>query len=220
MTRSIEDLLREQYFQLVPEMTRIADHLKTQIQFRLLQVASDLRPHENLVVKSRVKECNSAIDALRRRNPGGVFDRDHPELYSLLTLPDLVGIRVLAFPSTRANEANHVLRSEFIDWKSDPVLDKETGQTLAFKYYGQFRGRNGAVQCEYQIVSMLIGLFWEVEHAAIYKPAPSLKGMTDSPVLRELTSEVYRALKTFEDEFERQLHKSESVFPLPEDQTT
>jgi len=49
---------------------------------------------------------------------------------------------------------------------------------------------------------MLTALFWEVEHAAIYKPSPSLKGIARSPQMRLRTTEVLDALRTFEDEFE------------------
>jgi hypothetical protein len=66
---------------------------------------------------------------------------------------------------------------------------------------------------EYQIVSTLIGLFWDVEHAAIYKQSPNLKGL--GPVMQEQTSAVNKALKAFEDEFERRLQISESSSSVP-----
>jgi len=227
--RTIEDQLREQYVTLLPELTRVAEHLKTQIEYFLLPIARHLKPHESLLVKARVKDCNSAIDKLRRGNPGGVFDRNHPEIYNLLSLRDLVGVRVMAFPSGRAMEVDRLLRLEFGDWIADPIRDG-TGKQLAFKYNGQYtqspmhwirslaadlafkyRRYTESVEdipCEYQIVSTLIGLFWDIEHAAIYKQAPNLKGL--EPVMREQTYAVYLALKAFEDEFERQIQISES----------
>jgi hypothetical protein len=87
--RTIEDQLREQYFALLPELARVAEHLTTQVQYSILPIARHLVPHESLAVKTRVKDCNSSIDKLRRSNPGGVFDRDHPEIYTLLSLRDL-----------------------------------------------------------------------------------------------------------------------------------
>jgi ppGpp synthetase/RelA/SpoT-type nucleotidyltranferase len=208
--RTIEDKLREEYFELLPEMTRVADLLKTQIQYSILPITRELKNHETLVVKSRVKECNSAIDALRRRSGdnGAVFDPDQPEIYTLLTLRDLVGVRVLAFPASRALQVDSVLRSKFDDWTPDHVIDKETGQRLALKYYAPYVESKILLQCEYQIVSTLIGLFWEVEHAAIYKPTPRFKGL--APVMQEQTSAVNSALKAFEDEFERQIQTWES----------
>jgi len=50
---------------------------------------------------------------------------------------------------------------------------------------------------------MLIGLFWEVEHSAIYKPSPELRGVPLALGMRTPTEEVYQALKDFEAEFER-----------------
>jgi ppGpp synthetase/RelA/SpoT-type nucleotidyltranferase len=214
--RSIEDQLREQYFILLPEMVRAAEHLKTQIQYNILPIARRLKPHENLIVKARIKECDSAINKLRQRNPidplairnpGGVFDRDRPELYTLLSLRDLVGVRVLAFPSELVKEVDKLLRTQFQGWIPDPIKDKN-GQQLAFKYNGEYADSTDGIQCEYQIVSSLIGLFWDVEHAAIYKRSPNLKGL--GLVLQEQTSAVHQALKAFEDEFERQLLISES----------
>jgi len=214
--RTIEDQLREQYFALLPEMTRVAEHLKTQVRYSILPISRHLKPHENLVVKVRVKECNSAINKLQQynpidpllpRNPGGVFDRDRPEIYTLLTLRDLVGVRVLAFPSGIATEVDKILHSRFQDWTPDPIKD-ENGQQLAFKYTGQYAESSEGLQCEYQIVSTLIGLFWDVEHAAIYKQAPKFKRL--ERIMRKQTSAVNRALKAFEDEFERRIQASES----------
>ena len=50
---------------------------------------------------------------------------------------------------------------------------------------------------------MLIGLFWQIEHSTIYKPSPQLKGVVRSLEMQQRTSEVLKALKAFEDEFER-----------------
>jgi hypothetical protein len=169
-----------------------------------------------LVVKARVKACDSAINKLReqtnpsdpskKRNPGGVFDRDRPESYNLLSLRDLVGVRVLAFPSGIANEVDKLLRPGFKDWEFEPIEDG--GVRLGSKYNGHYAESMEGLACEYQIVSTLIGLFWDIEHAAIYKQAPNLKGL--GPVMRDQTSAVYLALKAFEDEFERQIEISES----------
>jgi hypothetical protein len=52
-------------------------------------------------------------------------------------------------------------------------------------------------------MSMLIGLFWEVEHSALYKPIPKLKGIDREPEMRQRRSDVYDRLTAFEGEFER-----------------
>lgn len=49
---------------------------------------------------------------------------------------------------------------------------------------------------------MLIGLFMEVEHPAIYKPAPELKAALLEPGIKQCRKEVYDALRAFDEEFE------------------
>jgi ppGpp synthetase/RelA/SpoT-type nucleotidyltranferase len=175
--RTVEDRLREEYFQLLPEVRRVTGQIESQINYHLLPIANALEPHEQLIVKSRIKECESAVDALRRRRSqeGGTFHRDQPERYTLINLRDLAGIRILVFPRKRILEVDRALRETFSSWTADHVNDDED-QVLALKYYG-YCGASDRIQGEYQIVSMLTGLFWEVEHSAIYKPAPLLKGV-------------------------------------------
>jgi len=55
---------------------------------------------------------------------------------------------------------------------------------------------------------MLTGLFWEVEHSAMYKPASSLKGVTRSIGMNQRYKEVLKALKAFEHEFEASVRLS------------
>jgi hypothetical protein len=218
--RSIEDRLREQYFDLLPSLAKAAESFKTHLQYSLLDVARSLTAYENMQVKVRVKDCASSIDKLRqinpmdptaRRNPGAVFDRDMPEKYDLLLLRDLVGARILVFPSVRAGEVDGILRAKYPDWMADPIGDGD--QQLALKYNGHSEESAGLrVPCEYQIVSTLIGLFWEVEHAAIYKQTPQFKGLTD--LMQNQRLAVYKALKAFEDEFELQINRSEESDPF------
>lgn len=49
---------------------------------------------------------------------------------------------------------------------------------------------------------MLTGLFWEVEHSAIYKPDPRLNGIAEDRGMRERTTDVVNALRAFEEQFE------------------
>jgi hypothetical protein len=200
--RTIEDILREEYFDLLADLAKLAEQLETEISFHTLPIARSLAKYERVFVTSRIKSCDSAVDSLRRRQEGGIFDTE--KQHSLLKLRDLVGVRVLAFPRARLAEIDEVLRRRFHAWESDPVTD-ESGNLLAYKYFGPGLQVNERVTCEYQIASMLTGLFWQVEHSAIYKPAPELKGMMRSLVMRQRTDEVYAALRTFEEEFEQQL---------------
>jgi hypothetical protein len=99
---------------------------------------------------------------------------------------------------------DRVLRELFRSWTFDPVRE-EDGELLALKYHG-YSDASERIRGEYQIVSMLTGLFWEVEHSAIYKPAPRLKGIARSLAMQQLSKEVVDALRAFEDEFEALIH--------------
>ena len=169
--RSVEDRLREEYFELLPDIRRVAEHLEASIRHGILAVSGKLAKHERLVVSSRIKDCESAVDALRRRQESGVFDKSHPQVYSLTTLRDLAGVRVLAFPRSRLAEIDQELRKLFPSWIADPVpAYREVDEPLALKYYGHCDAVSGRIFAEFKGVPMLTGLFWGVEHAAIYKP--------------------------------------------------
>lgn len=116
---------------------------------------------------------------------------------------DLAGVRVLAFPQSRWAQANVCLRGHFQEWEEDPIYAHEEKQELlAYKYHG-FCAASSKIHGELQIVPMLIGLYWEVEHAAIYKPSPQLKGVLRSLEMQQRDSDVLKALKAFDLEFER-----------------
>jgi hypothetical protein len=124
---------------------------------------------------------------------------------TLNSLNDLVGVRVLAFPKSRLTQANAALRAHplFSSWSPDPVrADAWDEEPLALKYYG-YCDASARVHGELQVVPMLVGLFWQIEHSTIYKPSPELKGVSQSLEMRERSSDVLKALKAFEEEFER-----------------
>lgn len=203
--RTVEDRLREEYFVLLPSARRVLEELETEVRHCLLPLLNRLDKHEKLTVTSRIKDCESALGALRRRQEGAVFDPDRADRYSLKNLNDLAGVRVLAFPRSRWVEADHRLRQHprFALWTPDPVLlrpNEEKSEPLAFKYHGHC-SQSSALRAELQIAPMLIGLFWEVEHSAIYKPSPQFKGVLAG--MDERTIKVYEVLKDFESEFER-----------------
>jgi ppGpp synthetase/RelA/SpoT-type nucleotidyltranferase len=203
--RTVQDRLREEYFSLLPHIRRVAEQLEAEIRYHLLPIFRDLRDYEQLVVKARVKECESAIPKLQRHQEGAVFDREYAESYSLTSLKDLAAVRVLVFPHRRLQEVDLVLRRRFPDWRSDPVV--ENNRELALKYSGYYRTED-RVQAEYQIVPVLTGLFWEVEHSAIYKPSPRLRGVLRSPEMQERSAMVVEALRAFEAEFEGVIERS------------
>ncbi|MGA7340313.1 MAG: hypothetical protein WBE72_13350 [Terracidiphilus sp.] len=210
--RTIEDRLREEYFDLLPEIQGVVWQLEAEIRFHTLQILHDLEDPEQLIVKSRVKDCESALKSLvkrrGRRSSGGEgrrFDPETPEEYSLLSLEDLAGIRVLVFPNRRLNEVDSALRSHFPDWTSKPIRD-ESNAILAPKYFGTRKSASQRVRGEYQIVPMLLGLFWEVEHSAMFK----FRAVANSKEMKDRRTAVERSLARFEDGVESFLHTSRS----------
>lgn len=204
--RTAEDRLREEYSRLLPGIRQLTQELEAEIRYHTLDVARSLDRHERLIVTSRIKDCESAVDALRRRQEGGTFDTDNSEAYTLSDLPDLAGVRILVFPPSRLPAVDQALRAHFYAWTPDPVFG-ESGEMLALKYHG-YRGDNTKIPGEYQIVSLLTGLFWEAEHSAIYKPTPRLKGVAHDLMVRQSVDKVLKALRAFEEEFESSVRRS------------
>ncbi|MGA3371246.1 MAG: hypothetical protein ABSC48_05740 [Terracidiphilus sp.] len=202
--RTIENRLREEYFDLLPVIRQVTLHLETIIRYRTLSILRDLKPYEQVVVKSRVKEYESAKNKLLRPQEGDVFDPDKSEEYSILKLRDLAGVRVLVFPHDRLKEVDQKLgeNEPFKNWTSDPVKYAR-GFVQAPKYYGFCSEVSHIVQGEYQIIPMLIGHFWEVEHSAMYKPAGWAKGADKDHDMKTLRAKVECSLLRFEREFER-----------------
>lgn len=204
--RTHEDVLREQYFRLIPDIRRVVWYLEAETRYHTREIFQRLKTYEQLIIKSRVKECESAVKSLRRRQEGGIFDPEKPlNCYSLLDLPDLAGVRVLVFPRRRLIEVDRALSSVFTQWIPDPIPDGRGG-VLAPKYKGKCKNVSSEIQAEYQIVPMLIGLYWDVEHAAIYKSAPTEKAPRDkagSEPMEDLNTRVVQALLDFETGFER-----------------
>ncbi len=52
-------------------------------------------------------------------------------------------------------------------------------------------------------MSMLVGMYWEVEHGTLYKPGDKLKGLEVSLKMHSCSAEVLRAMQAFEDQFAR-----------------
>jgi hypothetical protein len=202
----IKNQLRDEYFCLLPHIRRVKDQLEAEVRYALIPILNNLETHERLQVFSRIKECESAVDSLRRRQEGATFDKLIPDKYSLNQLKDLAGVRILVFPRKRLmEEVDKTLRKDFSSWGEDHVPGyRDDDKPLALKYYGHCQG-NDKVYGEIQIVPMLTGLFWQVEHFAIYKPMPEFKGATKSLEMRQKTQEVLNSLESFEQTFENTL---------------
>ncbi len=202
--RTAEDRLRAEYFELLPAMQRTLVALDSDVRHLLLPIIISLNQYEQVRVVSRLKECESAVDSIRRKQEARVFDPEKYESYSLTTLRDLVGIRVLVFPSHRIAEIRSALLPLLLDWSSDPVPGiAPHDEPIALKFYGRCASASTSITGELQIVSSLIGSFWEVEHSALYKTSPNLQGVMGSPSMKDHQRAVLIALREFESEFER-----------------
>lgn len=204
---SVEDKLRHEYFELLPEIQIVAEELETRTRYAVLDVVVNREDYDLIAFKARVKECESAINAVRRRQEGKLFDDSLKDTYTLTSLRDLAGVRVLVFPSSKIDNIVTLLNETFDDWKSDPVQDdSDPPKLVAHKYFGYCHSSN-RVMAEYQVVPMLIGQFWDVEHSALYKPAPQLEKIARELKMQQQKEKVYNALTEFVDEFEGILHE-------------
>ena len=198
--QSTEDRLRAEYFQLLPALRRVREHLETQIRYALLPLSGSAATHERVVVTSRIKECESAIEKLRRKEEGRQFNPDLMSSYTLTSLKDLVGVKVLTFPRKLRVLADSALRETFPDWTADPFRE---GSKLGFKYVGR-SAANDTISAEYQILPTFVGMFWDLEHTAVYKRDPALASSRREVIaLKEKSSEAILALIAFEDSVER-----------------
>jgi hypothetical protein len=206
--RTVEDRLREEYFLLFPEIKRVLHQLQTDVAHLLLPMTLDLKHHERIRVEARAKECDSAINALRRREEARQFDEDAPGRYSLTLLPDLAALRVLVFPKSRLEGVRRTVCAKYGDWTSDPVETGTPPKFRAWKYHG-FCSTSSRIRAELQIVPMLTGLFWQIEHDAFYKPRdPVLRGAASKPVIRERAEKVYDAFDELENVLEYELQRN------------
>lgn len=213
--RTAEDRLRAEYFELIPDMQRTLIALEANVRHYLLPVMIGLKRYEQVRIAARLKKCESAVDSLRRRQEGRVFDPGSLEAYSLSNLRDLVAVRVLVFPSDLREKVHTALLPLLSDWTSDPVPGIEAGDApVARKYHGRCRSASTTLTAELQVVSSLIGSYWEVEHSALYKTSPNLQGVLRSPSMKARQRAVLSALSAFEIEFERLIREAPKIESL------
>jgi ppGpp synthetase/RelA/SpoT-type nucleotidyltranferase len=199
-----ECLLREEYFDLLPELVKVQQLMEAKIRWHLRNITYTLKKHQRIEIESRIKDCNSAINALKRRQQSRSFEDN--KSYYLKTLKDLVGFRVLVFPPSLITSVNEIIISKFRGWKPDHYkLDEKI---ICNKYDGIVKSKL-KIRCEIQIISLLTGAFWDVEHFALYKPDPAYKGIKENLTMRRLGDEVLTKLAEFAKEFENLISECE-----------
>ena len=144
--RSVEHRLREEYFDCLPEIRRVLWQLETEIRFRTLPILHDLKGPEQLVIRSRVKDCESALRTLARLRgsptpEGRQFDpervRKSTQFSVFLIWREFV---CLSFLIGGWVKLTRILRPYFEDWAAKPVKN-DHGEIIAPKYYGYCRER-------------------------------------------------------------------------------
>ncbi len=200
MDREIRNNLRDEYFRLLPNIRKILEEMEATISYALVSIKKKLKNHEHIELQSRVKDCESAINALRP--PGGKFSPAKAGEYSLVKLEDLAGVRVLVFPRRLIEEVDQQISMSLPGWTHKPIKrDNASEEILVNKYFGHIDTKN-EIYGEYQIAPMLLGLFWQVEHAVLYKPSSILKGIETDFLIQAKREAIYTAFDEFEKRFE------------------
>lgn len=197
--KQIVNDLRQEYFDLKAPLYKELRHLEATVRSHLKELEYGLKEHERIDVESRIKDCDSAIDSLRRKQPGRDFEDG--KQYRLGELKDLVGVRILTFPASVMKSVNDVLSDRYKDWLTDHDMH---GDMQVYKFYQEIGELK--IPCEIQIVSMLTGKFWDVEHSALYKPNPAYKGAIEGNfTMNRLYKDVMNKLAEFEKAFEESI---------------
>ena len=104
----------------------------------------------------------------------------------------------MAFPKSLLEEVHVTLRTQYFDWTADPVQTVMPSRLLAWKYHG-FCSASLRIRAEIQIMSMLTGLFWHVEHDTFYKPHdPDLRGAAKKLTMKSHINHIYAAFEELE----------------------
>lgn len=202
INKDLESNIRKSYHELLPVLKKIESLLVSKVQWYLRSEKFNLKEYERISVESRIKSCDSSLEKLVKKYPAPGQEGSNIRRYintsndfSLDKLSDLVGIRILVFPSSKILRIQKIISREF-SWKLDPEF---------FAFGSQFQGRlRGCkkIGCEIQIIPMLIGKFWDVEHFVRYKPHPSYRfRIKNDTEINDLSKDIYELLENFQVRF-------------------
>lgn len=206
-----EARLKHEYEELLPKMKKLQSLLDASLRWYLKDEMVSLTHSERIDISSRFKNCESAINKLKRilRNKKegeskSSIDPNH--YYSLTKLKDLVGIRISVFPASKVKIFRQLIADKFADWQED--VDPKHSEISFYKFHGLLpHPEYNDIKCEIQIVPMLIGKFWDVEHFMLYKPKPADKNASEHAQMAHIKEDIYGKFKEFEECFEKVLAK-------------
>lgn len=126
--RTIEDRLREEYFALLPEISRVAERLEAEIRYLMLPISGGLRGMKDWLSNAGLSPARARW-INRRRQETRDFDTNRSEIYTLTSLNDLAGVRVLGFPRNLLAEVDRFITRglRLPDLRSCPSRRRSSG---------------------------------------------------------------------------------------------
>lgn len=199
----IESQLQLEYLKIANKLYKAQEYIEIEIKHTIKTQLLKAVHANKILISSRVKDCNSAIISLKKKEEGRVF-RDNKQ-YSITQLNDLIGIRVSVFPLTLLE----LVKTPLLDYL-DSNFEKQfqTDHTTIEKYdiykYRGIHNQFSEFKCEIQLIPMLISKFWDIEHDVFYKPASP----HDAPPMKDAYYAVINSLYNFERTYEESRYKT------------
>ena len=200
-TAEIEKWIQEEYKNLRPALNKLRKKVKKEIRTCLSDFTQSLEPWQRIEIRSRIKECNSAIDSLRKRN-----------FHTLNDLVDLVGIRIVVFPASLAEKVEGVLIDYFKTLVPDHYFYAKN--EIAFRKYNGLTDDTTKIKCEIQIMPEILYSLVEVEHDFFYK-VPD-KNLSNENEFHEIVKRLLAYDRALEQDME---HRSSKIISCIEEKS-
>ena len=147
----------KEYSNKIEKFKKIEEKLYFEVCHFLSDDKYNLNEFQHIEITSRIKSYSSAEKKLRNQLELTAHDKS-----SIFDLDDIIGIRISVFPLTLLRNIEKKLDEKFKSWKKEKSCH---GRYSVYKHRSNYEKAN----CEIQLVPMLVGKFWDVEHSVIYK---------------------------------------------------
>ncbi len=199
----VESRLQLEYLKVASALYKAKEYIEIEIKHTIKTQLLEAVHANKILISSRVKDCNSAITALKKKEEGRVF-RDGRQ-YSITQLNDLIGLRISVFPLTLLELVQSPLLSYLENNFEQPFqTDHTTIENYDIYKYRGIHNQFSEFNCEIQLIPMLISKFWDTEHDVFYKPASP----HDAPPMKEAYDAVIKSLYSFEKTYEESQYKA------------